>query len=114
MRYKTDLTEEQWDKVKPLLPPPAHTGRPRADDRRTINGILYLLHQQCRWRDIPKRYGSHITCWRRHRNWSKDGTLKSVLDVLKADRPELEAHLEPWSASEEHHDTGSKVVSMSA
>lgn len=78
MKHSTDLTDEQWNKIKPLLPAPAHTGRPRADDRSTINGILYFMDKQCRWRDIPARYGSHITCWRRHRNWTRNGTMAQI------------------------------------
>jgi transposase len=47
-----ELTDMQWDLVKPSLPSPALTGRPRADDRMTINGILYVLMSGCRWMDI--------------------------------------------------------------
>jgi transposase len=85
MQNESDVTQEQWDRIQPLLPPPAHTGRPRADDRNTLNGVLYVLAHQCRWRDIPKRYGSHITCWRRHRAWAQDGTLKQILKILRED-----------------------------
>jgi transposase len=39
----TDLSDAQWERIHPLLPVAKPTGRPRADDRRTINGILYVL-----------------------------------------------------------------------
>lgn len=97
MYCESDLTDEQWEKIQPMLPPPAHTGRPRADDRSTINGIFYVLSNRCRWRDIPKRYGSHITCWRRHRNWSRDGTLARIMEVVRED-----GHFdESWDEDEE-------------
>ena len=40
-------------------------GRPRADDRKTLNGILYVLRTRCRWQDVPGEYGSSSTCWRK-------------------------------------------------
>jgi len=58
---KIQLTDMQWVFIRPLLPPPARTGRPRADDRRTIEGILYVLITGCRWRDLPREYGSPTT-----------------------------------------------------
>ncbi|MEM2194397.1 MAG: transposase [Candidatus Methanomethylicia archaeon] len=42
MRFR-ELSDEEWKFVEPLLPPRARTGRPRADDRRTVNGMLYVL-----------------------------------------------------------------------
>jgi transposase len=49
-----ELSDEQRRFIQPLLPPRARTGRHRADDRRTLNGILYLLTTGCRWMDMPK------------------------------------------------------------
>src|SRR5262245_7928622 len=49
------LTDSQWAVIEQLLPPPARTGRPRADDRSTLNGILYVLRSGCRWQDLPGR-----------------------------------------------------------
>lgn len=60
----TDLSDAQWELIRPLLPAAKPTGRPRADDRRTLNGILYVLRTGCRWKDLPERYGSSVTCWR--------------------------------------------------
>ena len=39
----TELTEEQWNFIKPLLPVQRGRGRPRADDRKTLDGILFVL-----------------------------------------------------------------------
>jgi len=44
-----ELSDEQRQFIQPLLPPRACTGRPRADDRRTLNGILYVPVTGCRW-----------------------------------------------------------------
>jgi transposase len=79
----SDLTEKEWRFIQPLLPPPAPTGRPRADDRKTINGILYVLKTGCRWEDIPpERYGSGKTCWKRFDQWRKNRTWEKIGRIL--------------------------------
>lgn len=78
----TPLTDAQWARIQPLLPPPAREGRPRADDRRTLDGILFVLRAGCRWRDLPATYGSAITCWRRFTTWEADGTWERVWRTL--------------------------------
>ena len=55
-RYATDLTDEQWAVLDPLLPPPQHRGRPRADLREVLNGILYLNRTGCQWRLLPHEF----------------------------------------------------------
>jgi transposase len=80
----SEFSDEQWDLMEPHLPPPAHTGRPRNDDRKTVNGILYILTTGCRWMDMPEKYGSHKTAWERHKKWSENGTWKNLMDALIA------------------------------
>ena len=75
----SELTEEQWTFIKPLLPPAANEGRPRADDRTTINAILYVLTTGCRWMDLPSEYGDDVTAWRRLRDWEKQGIWKPIM-----------------------------------
>ena len=81
----TELTDEQWERIRPLLPPPRKgRGRPRADDRRVLNGILYVLRTGCRWEDVPREYASPATCWRRLRQWERDGTWERIWRTLLA------------------------------
>jgi transposase len=70
---KMHLTDSQWAFIHPLLPPPARTGRPRADDRRTIDGVFYILITGCRWQDLPREYGAATTVWRRLKCWGEIG-----------------------------------------
>ncbi len=72
------LTESQWAFIKPLLPPPAHTSRPRANDRRTIEGILYILLTGSRWQDLPRLYGAPTTVWRRLKRWGEEGVWERI------------------------------------
>lgn len=80
----TALTDAQWALIAPLLPAPARTGRPRANDRQTLEGILYVLRNSCRWHDLPERYGDPVTCWRRYVQWERDGVWERVWEVLLA------------------------------
>src|SRR5215469_4660475 len=79
---QVSLTDAQWDHIQPLLPPARREGRPRADERRTLEGILYQLRTGCRWQDIPAEYGSGVTCWRRLPQWEADGTWDRIWPIL--------------------------------
>ena len=79
-----ELTEEQWNKVKDLLPPekPAHGGRPGKDNRVMLNGILYWLNTGIPWRDLPERYGPWKSVYTRFRRWSLQGVWEHVFEEL--------------------------------
>ncbi len=81
MEFK-ELTDEQWMYVEPFLPPPARNGRPRADDRATVNGVIYVLTTGCRWMDMPSKYGSYKTVWRRLKMWKEKDVWKRLLNRL--------------------------------
>ena len=78
------LTDSQWAAIQPLLPPPARTGRPRADYRKTLDGILYLLRSGCRWQDLPRQYGAPTTVWRRLKTWAERGVWERIWRVALA------------------------------
>jgi transposase len=67
------LTDEQWALIAPLLPPQKPRGRKRADDRQTLEGILWVLKTGSRWQDLPREYGSKTRCHRRLREWQEQG-----------------------------------------
>lgn len=81
MRFE-ELTDDQWKLLVPSIPLPAYTGRPRADDRSCINGMLYVLMSGCRWMDMPTKYGSYKTVWERHKKWSVKGVWKNMMKSL--------------------------------
>ena len=75
-RYGRLLTDAQWAKVRPLLPkrpPRPGGGRPPADDRKVLEGILWILRSGARWQDLPTEFPSPSTCWRRLRDWEEQG-----------------------------------------
>ena len=74
-----ELTDEQWEAIAPLLPVSGARGRPRVDDRRVINGMLFKAKTGISWRDLPERYGSWKTVYTRFWRWSRDGTLTTLV-----------------------------------
>lgn len=85
-----ELTNAQWTILQSLLPPRKRMGRPRADDRRTLNAILYALRTGCAWRDLPEKYGDDATAHRHLQRWQSEGvwqhihrTLLGMLERLK-------------------------------
>ena len=75
------VTDEQWERIKPHLPTrrkSARGGRPPADDRACWEGILWVLRSGARWKDLPERYPSPSTCWRRLREWEDKGVLVKI------------------------------------
>lgn len=76
------LTERQWERLRPLLPPPPGRGRPRSDDRLIVEGILWRLATGVPWRDLPERFGSWKTVYSRFRRWEQAGVWERVLAAL--------------------------------
>ena len=67
-RYGRLLTDAQWEKIGPLLPKRPKRprgGRPPANDRKVLEGILWILRSGARWQDLPDEFPSPATCWRR-------------------------------------------------
>ena len=78
---KPMLTDEQWEKIRPLIPPRSprpEGGRPPADDRACLEGILWILKTGARWQDLPSQYPHPSTCWRRLRDWHEAGVFKEM------------------------------------
>ena len=74
VKNRGDLTDKQWEKIKPLLPPQKpKTGRPNSDHPTIVNGILWILRTGAPWRDLPTRYGSHGTVSSRFYRWEQKG-----------------------------------------
>src|SRR5215470_19360936 len=75
------LTDAQWERIRPHLPRERRHprgGRPRADPRRCFEGILWILWTDAPWSELPPRYGSPTTCWRRLRQWEETGVLPAL------------------------------------
>lgn len=85
MRRRPFLTDVHWSRLEPLLPKLSSNGRPWADNRAVLEGILWVLRTGARWRDVPDDLPSGPTCWRRLRKWEEDGTWERVWRAFLAD-----------------------------
>jgi transposase len=79
------LTDEQWNLIADLFPPPKRMGRPPRNPRDMIDGILWILNTGAQWRDLPPDFGRKSTVWDHFDRWNDDGTLQAVLDRLRDD-----------------------------
>jgi putative transposase len=81
--YPSDLSDEQWAILEPLIPP-SHGGRPRVIDLRPIvDGIFYRNKAGCQWRMLPKEFGPWETVYYYFAKWRKDGTWRRLNDTLR-------------------------------
>jgi transposase len=85
-RLSRILTDEQWAALEPLLPAPKAAtdkgGRPWRGNRECLEGIIWVLRSGARWRDLPPPFPSGVTCWRRLRDWEKQGIWRAIWDAL--------------------------------
>ena len=84
--HRHELTEEQWRRIKDVLPPEqGRAGRRPRPNREMVNAILWVLRSGAPWRDLPERDPKWKSVHTRFLRWSKRGVWKRVLDVLAAD-----------------------------
>ena len=89
-RPRTQLTDERWAKIEPLLPKFKRSrkgGRKPVENRRILEGILWVLRSGARWQDLPDEFPSPSTCWRRLRDWEEQDVW---LDIWRAFLSELD------------------------
>ena len=83
LRYPSDLTDEEWAVVEPLIPPAKPGGNKRTVNiREIVNGLMYILSTGCQWRDIPKDLPPRSTVHDYFDLWNYDGTLEHIHHVL--------------------------------
>jgi transposase len=79
-----EITDEEWERLRPLLPPMTRQrgGRWR-DHRQVLNGILFRTRAGIAWRDLPERYGPWETAYKRFARWERDGTWARIQASLR-------------------------------
>ena len=82
-RYDSDLTDEEWALVAPLIPPPKRGGgKRRVNIREVVNGIFYVLWTGCQWKALPKDFPAKSTVHWYLMLWEWDGTLERLHHTL--------------------------------
>lgn len=83
-RYPSDLSDEEWALLEPLLASPEKRGRPpKWPTRRVADAVFYLLRSGCAWRMLPKEYPPWQTVYYHFRRWRLDGRLKRAHNWLR-------------------------------
>ena len=83
LRYPSDLTDEEWAHIEPLIPPgKPGGGQRRVNLREVINGVMYLLSTGCQWRALPKDLPPRSTVHDYFSLWNWDGTLDGIHHAL--------------------------------
>jgi transposase len=91
LRYASDMTDEEWALIEPLLPPPCARGRPRETAmREVVNAIFYIAQSGCHWRMLPRDFPPFTTVQYYFYRWRDDGTWCGVNHVLVMQARELE------------------------
>ncbi len=78
------MTDEQWELIGDIFPPPAKTGRPPVDRRNVVDGIFWMTRAGAAWRDLPTEFGKWGTVWDLFDTWNRDGTLDKILNRLRS------------------------------
>jgi len=98
--YPTDLTDAQWQRIVPLLPPAEPKGLQNGVElREVINGILYVVCGSHDWRSFPRDLPPRRTVYSYFRQWQPDGTLQRILNALCSNECEAAGHEEPLYAT---------------
>jgi transposase len=96
LRYPSDLTDEEWGHIEPLLPAAKRGGGKRRVEMRAVaNGVMYVLSTGCQWRYLPKDLPPRSTVHNYFSLWSWDGTLDRIhhtLYVKCREQAERDAH----------------------
>src|SRR5450631_3407070 len=84
--YPSDLTDEQWSLLEPLLPPARTDGigrPPEVDLREVINAILFINRSGCQWDMLPHDLLPKSTAYDYFAQWRDDGTWQKLIDALR-------------------------------
>jgi transposase len=83
LRYPSDLMDEEWVIIGPLIPRAKKGGNKRSvDERELVNGLMYILSTGCQWAALPKDLPARSTVNDYFRRWDDDGTLDRIHHAL--------------------------------
>jgi transposase len=123
MNLHRDINDEEWQRVAPLLPelrPRSELrGRPLANTRSVLNGVLWVMYSGATWSAMPRKYPSYQTCHRRFKAWYESGVLKRVTEQLVGPASEelcslMEARMRTHVSAEQKSAEAQKVLAAAA
>ena len=109
-RKRYEVSDEEWERVKDLLPPErtGKPGRPSGNNRIALNGILWITRSGAPWRDLPERYGSWSTLYDKFARWSNLKVFEKLFDILSTDADMQDVSIDSTSIKVHQHAAGAK------
>ena len=110
MLRRYELTDQEWNRIKDLLPPEksGKRGRPSKDNRMILNAMVWIARSGAPWRDLSERYGPWETVYSRFRKWINDGILDNIFRVLGLDAELDELFMDSSIVQAHQHSAGAK------
>jgi transposase len=109
MTRRYGLRDDQWDRIRDLLPGrEGHVGCTAKDNRLFVEAVLYRYRAGIPWRDLPERFGDFRVIHTRHMRWSRSGVWKKVFDHLVRDADNEYAMIDSTIVRAHQHSAGAK------
>jgi len=109
MTRRYALRDDQWDRIKHVLPGrPGHVGGTAKDNRLFVEAVLYRYRAGLPWRDVPERFGDFRVIHTRHMRWSKSGVWQTLFEQLAADADNEYALIDSTIVRAHQHAAGAK------
>jgi putative transposase len=99
-----EVPDALWGLIEPILqedaPPPKNPGRPRADWRTILNGIIFRMRTGCQWNKLPKQFGDDSTVHRWYQRWGRNGVMERIWACLVSECQELDGVYWDWQSAD--------------
>ena len=82
-RGSARLTEEEWARLRPLLPDNGHRGKQWREHRTLLEAILWVLTRGASWGDLPEEFGPWQTAYYRYARWRREGLWQRIVEMLR-------------------------------
>jgi len=106
-----EISEEQWERIKDMLPP-ERTGKPgrpcETSNRDVLNGALWVAHTGAQWKELPPQYGKKSTVHERFKTWKDSGILEAIFSELSKDCDMQDLSFDSTSCKVHQHAAGAK------
>ncbi len=109
MKRRYALRDDQWERIRDLLPGRAgHVGVTAKDNRLFVEAVLYRYRAGIPWRDLPERFGDFRVIHLRHLRWSRSGVWQRVFEALAQERDNEYAMIDSTIVRAHQHSAGAK------
>lgn len=103
------LRDDQWERIKDLLPGrEGHVGVTARDNRLFVEAVLYRYRAGIPWRDLPERFGDFRVVHLRHSRWSKTGVWERIFKTLSQDADNEYVMIDSTIVRAHQHSSGAK------